>query len=69
MTNTSVLDDWELTEGSIGPLGATWSDDDQSYRFVLYSKNAQSVVLLLLRRVGLCGTFAQHRSRFSSKQD
>lgn len=43
------LNEWEIAEGGIAPLGATWEDLEQSYQFVLYSKNAGAVVLLLYR--------------------
>ena len=38
---------WELYEEGIAPLGATWNEVDRSYKFVIYSKNAGAVVLLL----------------------
>jgi hypothetical protein len=38
---------WELYEEGIAPLGASWNEVNRSYKFVLYSKSAGAVVLLL----------------------
>ena len=40
-------DEWELKEGGIHPLGAIWDQAAQSYQFVLYSRHAGAVTLLL----------------------
>lgn len=38
---------WERTEGSPSPLGVTWLDEEQAFNFAIYSKDADSVTLLL----------------------
>ena len=42
-----MQDAWEREEGSPSPLGATWRDDEQACNFAIYSKEAESVTLLL----------------------
>lgn len=42
-----MQDSWERVEGSASPLGATWLDDEKAYNFAIYSKEADSVTLLL----------------------
>lgn len=41
------MDGWTKVEGSPFPMGATWIEDEQAYNFVLYSKHATGVTLLL----------------------
>jgi isoamylase len=43
----AVQDLWEREEGSASPLGAIWLDDEKAYNFAIYSKEADSVTLLL----------------------
>jgi len=38
---------WATVEGLPFPLGATWIEEDQAFNFALYSKHADSVVLML----------------------
>jgi isoamylase len=38
---------WATTEGLPYPLGVSWSQDDRTYNFAVYSKHATSVRLLL----------------------
>jgi glycogen operon protein len=40
-------DAWERIEGSASPLGVEWLDEEKAYNFALYSKEADSVTLLL----------------------
>jgi isoamylase len=42
-----MQDVWERAEGSPSPLGAVWLDDEQAYNFAIYSKEADSVTLLV----------------------
>jgi isoamylase len=42
-----MQDSWERVEGSASPLGVTWRDDEKAYNFAIYSKEADSVTLLL----------------------
>src|SRR5579871_1175729 len=37
----NIMGEW------LAPLGATWIEEEQSYQFVLYSRHAQTVTLLL----------------------
>ena len=39
--------EWERFEGAPWPLGATWMESERAYNFALYSRNAESVALLL----------------------
>jgi isoamylase len=39
--------DWTATEGTPFPLGATWVENASAWNFALYSKDAESVTLLL----------------------
>lgn len=42
-----MQDAWERVEGSASPLGATWLEEEKAYNFAIYSKEADSVTLLL----------------------
>lgn len=42
-----IPDAWQRVEGGTAPLGATWIAGEQCYQFVLYSRLAGSVTLLL----------------------
>ncbi len=42
-----TVDDWERSEGSPSPLGATWLESEQAFNFALYSRHASGVTLLL----------------------
>lgn len=42
-----MQDAWERIEGSASPLGATWLEEEKAYNFAIYSKDADSVTLLL----------------------
>jgi len=39
--------DWTATEGTPFPLGATWVEKNSAWNFAVYSKDAESVTLLL----------------------
>src|SRR5262249_38597995 len=39
--------DWTTTEGTRFPLGASWVEKDSAWNFALYSKDAESVTLML----------------------
>ncbi|MGO9018513.1 MAG: glycogen debranching protein [Syntrophobacteraceae bacterium] len=39
--------EWERFEGAPWPLGATWMESERAYNFALYSRNAESIALLL----------------------
>ena len=41
------MDEWYSTEGSPGPLGVTWIENEEAFNFALYSKYATDVTLLL----------------------
>lgn len=41
------MNHWESQEGSAGPLGCTFIEDEQAYNFALYSKHAAGVTLHL----------------------
>jgi isoamylase len=41
------FDEWDRTEGTPGPLGATWVPSLQAWNFALYSRRATGVTLLL----------------------
>ena len=47
------MTDWTTTEGSPFPLGATWVEKDSAWNFALYSKDAESVTLLLYAEADL----------------
>lgn len=42
-----IYDAWQRAEGGTAPFGVTWIDSEQNYQFVLYSRSAGSVTLLL----------------------
>jgi isoamylase len=46
----SAPETWRARDGSPLPLGAIWVAEQAAYNFALYSKHAESVVLLLYRR-------------------
>ena len=51
---------WEAEEGIWYPRGVSWIEQEQAYSFVLYSKYAEIVTLLLYREddiVNPCFTF------------
>jgi glycogen operon protein len=45
--------DWTATEGTRFPLGASWVEKDSAWNFALYSKDAESVTLLLYAETDL----------------
>ncbi len=47
---TSTANRWEKVEGCPFPLGASWSEQDQTYNFAIYSKHAEAVRLLLFTK-------------------
>jgi isoamylase len=49
ITRPLAFDEWDRTEGSAAPLGATWVDEHRAFNFALFSKYATAVTLLLYR--------------------
>ncbi len=47
------MQDWTATEGMPFPLGASWVEKDSAWNFALYSKDAESVTLLLYAETDL----------------
>ncbi len=47
MRSFQGANEWERFEGAPWPLGATWMESARAYNFALYSRNAESVALLL----------------------
>ena len=44
-----MQDSWERVDGSASPLGTIWLNEEEAYNFAIYSKEADSVTLLLYR--------------------
>lgn len=53
--------DWTATEGTPFPLGAAWVEHASSWNFALYSKDAESVNLLLYAAADLVNPIFTHR--------
>jgi glycogen operon protein len=53
--------DWTTTEGTRFPLGASWVEKEQAWNFALYSKDAESVTLLLYVETDLVNPIFTHR--------
>lgn len=47
IADDSSIDLWRSEEGYLDPPGATWMENENAWQFVLYSKHASQVVLLL----------------------
>lgn len=41
------VENWERTEGSPMPIGATWVETEKAWNFALFSRHATGVTLLL----------------------
>ena len=52
---------WAALEGSAPPLGVSWLEEEQAYNFVLYSKHATGVVLLLYAQSDTVHPIVEHR--------
>ncbi len=55
------MTNWTTTEGSPFPLGASWVEKDSAWNFSLYSKDAESVTLLLYTEADLVNPVFTHR--------
>jgi glycogen operon protein len=55
------MTDWTTTEGTRFPLGASWVEKDAAWNFALYSKDAESVTLLLYTETDLVNPVFTHR--------
>ncbi|MBV8398818.1 MAG: glycogen debranching enzyme, partial [Acetobacteraceae bacterium] len=55
------MTDWAATEGTPFPLGASWVEKDSAWNFALYSKDAESVTLLLYAEPDLVNPVFTHR--------
>lgn len=47
------MNDWAQAEGSLDPPGCSWVEEDKAWNFVLYSRSANGVTLLLYSRQDL----------------
>jgi glycogen operon protein len=47
LSQLRTVEDWERTEGSPSPLGATWIESEQAWNFALFSRHASGMKLLL----------------------
>jgi glycogen operon protein len=47
LSQLQTVEEWERTEGSPSPLGATWIESEQAWNFALFSRHATGVRLLL----------------------
>ncbi|MCC7155885.1 MAG: glycogen-debranching protein [Bryobacterales bacterium] len=43
----TTVEEWERSEGSPSPLGATWIDPEQAWNFSVFSRHASGMALLL----------------------
>jgi isoamylase len=55
------MKDWTATEGTPFPLGATWVEEASAWNFALYSKDAESVTLLLYGEADLVNPVFTYR--------
>ena len=53
------VEDWERSEGSPSPLGATWVESEQAWNFALFSRHASGVTLLFYGEEDLAQTVFQ----------
>lgn len=60
------MTDWTATEGSPFPLGATWLESAQAWNFAFYSKDAESVTLLLYAKSDLVNPVNTYRLDYLS---
>jgi glycogen operon protein len=47
LSQLRTVEEWERTEGSATPLGATWVESEQAWNFSIFSRHATGLTLLL----------------------